>query len=232
MESIRRTIGCGEINSTLLGKEICLSGWVFRRRDHGGLIFIDLRDRSGLMQLVFNPAFDKDAHTQAHQLRSEYVITVCGTVVERTPETINAELPTGKYELQVTCLQVLNKAKALPFMLDEGQEVDEELRLKYRYLDLRRPEMYQKFALRNKVIFALREYLQSNGFLEIETPILTKNTPEGAREFLVPSRLTPGSFYAMPQSPQIYKQLLMASGMERYFQVARCFRDEDLRADR
>ena len=232
MQSIRRTIGCGEITSQVLGKKICLSGWVLRRRDHGGLIFIDLRDRSGLMQLVFNAAFDKEAHTQAHQLRSEFVIAVCGTVVERTPETINNDLVTGCYELQVTQLQVLNKAKALPFMLDDSQTIDEELRLKYRYLDLRRPEMYHKFALRNQIIFALREYLQQNGFLEIETPILTKNTPEGAREFLVPSRATPGSFYAMPQSPQIYKQLLMASGMERYFQVARCFRDEDLRADR
>lgn len=232
MQSIRRTIGCGEIKSDLLGKEICLSGWVLRRRDHGGLIFIDLRDRSGLMQLVFNSAFDKEAHTQAHQLRSEFVITVCGKVVERTPETINNDLATGRYELQVAQLHVLNKAKALPFMLDDAQTIDEELRLKYRYLDLRRPEMYHKFALRNKIIFALREYLQEHGFLEIETPILTKNTPEGAREFLVPSRATPGSVYAMPQSPQIYKQLLMASGMERYFQVARCFRDEDLRADR
>lgn len=232
MQSTQRTIGCGLVGSDLLSKKICLFGWVHRRRDHGGLIFIDLRDRSGLMQLVFNPDFSKSAHDTAHQLRSEYVIAVCGTVVERTPETVNNELPTGKYELQVDTLEVLNKAKAIPFMLDEAAQVDEELRLKYRYLDLRRPEMRKKFELRNNVIFAMREFFHNDDFYEIETPILTKNTPEGAREFLVPSRMHGGSFYAMPQSPQLYKQLLMASGMEKYFQVARCFRDEDLRSDR
>lgn len=232
MQSIQRTIGCGLVNSEHLAKKICLSGWVHRRRDHGGLIFIDLRDRSGLMQLVFNPDFSKQAHDAAHQLRSEYVISVCGTVVERTPETVNDELPTGKYELQVDTIEVLNKAKALPFMLDEAAHVDEELRLKYRYLDLRRPEMRKKFELRDTVIFAMREFFHNHGFYEIETPILTKNTPEGAREFLVPSRMHAGNFYAMPQSPQLYKQLLMASGIEKYFQIARCFRDEDLRADR
>jgi len=232
MQSIPRTTGCGLVTADLLGKEICLSGWVARRRDHGGLIFIDLRDRSGLMQLVFNPDFSKETHTLAHQLRSEYVISVCGKVVERTPETVNKELPTGQFELQVTDLKVLNKAKTLPFMLEEADSVDEELRLKYRYLDLRRPEMLKKLALRNDAIFAMREFFHKNGFYEIETPILTKNTPEGAREFLVPSRLHPGSVYAMPQSPQLYKQLLMASGVEKYFQIARCFRDEDLRADR
>ncbi len=232
MQSTQRTIGCGLVGSGLLSKKICLFGWVHRRRDHGGLIFIDLRDRSGLMQLVFNPDFSKSAHDIAHQLRSEYVIAVCGTVVERTPETVNDELPTGKYELQVDTLEVLNKAKAIPFMLDEAAQVDEELRLKYRYLDLRRPEMRKKFELRNNVIFAMREFFHNDDFYEIETPILTKNTPEGAREFLVPSRMHGGSFYAMPQSPQLYKQLLMASGMEKYFQVARCFRDEDLRSDR
>ncbi len=232
MQSIQRTTGCGLITAEFLDKKICLVGWVNRRRDHGGLIFVDLRDRSGLMQIVFNPDYSKEAHEQAHQLRSEYVIAVCGTVVERTAETINTDLPTGKYELQVTSLDVLNKAKTLPFMLDEADKVDEELRLTYRYLDLRRPAMRAKFALRNDVIFAIREFFQSNGFYEIETPILTKNTPEGAREFLVPSRLHPGSFYAMPQSPQLYKQLLMAGGIEKYFQIARCFRDEDLRSDR
>lgn len=232
MQSTQRTIGCGLVGSDLLSKKICLFGWVHRRRDHGGLIFIDLRDRSGLMQLVFNPDFSKSAHDTAHQLRSEYVIAVCGTVVERTPETVNNELPTGKYELQVDTLEVLNKAKAIPFMLDEAAQVDEELRLKYRYLDLRRPAMRKKFELRNNVIFAMREFFHNDDFYEIETPILTKNTPEGAREFLVPSRMHGGSFYAMPQSPQLYKQLLMASGMEKYFQVARCFRDEDLRSDR
>ena len=232
MQSMQRTIGCGRVSSDLLSKKICLYGWVHRRRDHGGLIFIDLRDRSGLMQLVFNPDFSKEAHDSAHQLRSEYVVAVCGTVVERTPETVNEELPTGKYELQVDRIEVLNKSKAIPFILDEASQVDEELRLKYRYLDLRRPEMREKFELRNNVIFAMREFFHKDGFYEIETPILTKNTPEGAREFLVPSRMHAGSFYAMPQSPQLYKQLLMASGMEKYFQIARCFRDEDLRADR
>ena len=232
MQSIERTTGCGLVTADYLNKDICLSGWVSRRRDHGGLIFIDLRDRSGLMQVIFNPDFAKEAHNRAHQLRSEYVISVCGKVVERMPETVNKELPTGKYELQVTNLTVLNKAKTLPFMLEEADTVDEELRLKYRYLDLRRPAMREKFALRSDVIFAMREFFHKDGFYEIETPILTKNTPEGAREFLVPSRLHHGSVYAMPQSPQLYKQLLMASGMEKYFQIARCFRDEDLRADR
>ncbi len=232
MQEIKRTIGCGLVRADLLGKKICLSGWVHRRRDHGGLIFIDLRDRSGLMQLVFNPAFSQEAHTLAHQLRSEFVVTVCGTVVERTQETKNKELPTGAWELQVDKLVILNKAKSLPFMIDEAHTVDEELRLKYRYLDLRRPVMRDNFALRNDIIFAMREFFHGNGFYEIETPILTKNTPEGAREFLVPSRLHAGSVYALPQSPQIYKQLLMAAGFEKYFQIARCFRDEDLRADR
>ena len=232
MQSIQRSIGCGLVNADLLGKEICLAGWVQRRRDHGGLTFIDLRDRSGLMQLVFNPDFEPEAHTAAHQLRSEYVIAVCGKVVRRTLETINKDLPTGQFELQVNKLEVLNKAKGLPFTFDEAHNVDEELRLKYRYIDLRRPEMRDKFSLRNKIIFAMREFFQNQDFYEIETPILTKNTPEGAREFLVPSRLNAGSFYAMPQSPQLYKQLLMAGGMEKYFQIARCFRDEDLRADR
>ena len=232
MQSFKRTTGCGTVSAEHLSQPMCIVGWVHRRRDHGGLIFIDLRDRSGLMQLVFNPDFSKEAHELAHQLRSEFVIAVCGTVVERTSETINEELPTGKYELQVNDLSILNKSKALPFMLDEADNVDEELRLKYRYLDLRRPAMQAKFTLRNNVIFAIREFYHDNGFLEIETPILTKNTPEGAREFVVPSRLHPGSVYAMPQSPQLYKQLLMAGGIEKYYQIARCFRDEDLRADR
>lgn len=232
MQKIERTTGCGQIDSTFLGKTICLAGWVNKRRDHGGLIFIDIRDRSGLMQLVFNPAFSSNAHIEAHTLRSEYVIAVCGKVVERSPETVNKELATGAYELQVEHLTILNTAKGLPFTLEEAEHVDEELRLKYRYLDLRRPSMRMRFALRNDIIFGMREFLYSDGFYEIETPILTKNTPEGAREFLVPSRMHAGAFYALPQSPQLYKQLLMASGMERYFQVARCFRDEDLRADR
>ncbi len=232
MQTFERTIGCGLVAKEYLGKTICLAGWVAKRRDHGGLIFIDLRDRTGLMQLVFNPEFDQKVHELAHQLRSEFVIQVCGKVVERSKETVNDQLPTGSLELQVDSLTILNKAKSLPFMLEEAHKVDEELRLKYRYLDLRRPEMHEKFVLRNNIIFAIRSFLQQDGFYEIETPILTKNTPEGAREFLVPSRVSAGHFYAMPQSPQLYKQLLMASGLEKYFQIARCFRDEDLRADR
>ncbi len=232
MQVFERTTECGLINEQNLDKRVCITGWVHRRRDHGGLIFIDLRDRSGLMQLVFNPDFSKGVHENAHKLRSEYVIAVCGTVVERSTETVNTELSTGKWELQVDELIILNSAKMLPFNLEDANVVDEELRLKYRYLDLRRPEMHKKFALRHQVIFAMREFLNSEQFYEIETPILTKNTPEGAREFLVPSRMHPGSFYALPQSPQLYKQILMSAGMEKYFQVARCFRDEDLRADR
>lgn len=231
MNYIDRTSACGGVNESHLNTEITLAGWVANRRDHGGLIFIDLRDRGGLMQLVFNPDFDKQAHAQAHTLRSECVIAVRGQVIERSPETINKELPTGKFELQVKELQILNKAKALPFSLDEDN-VDEELRLRYRYLDLRRPVMQQKLMLRNDIVFAMRYFLQHEGFLEIETPVLTKNTPEGARGFLVPSRVYPESFYALAQSPQLYKQLLMASGLERYFQIARCFRDEDSRLDR
>lgn len=232
MQRYERTVSCGRVGAEHLGTKINLSGWVNKRRDHGGLIFIDLRDRYGIMQLVFNPDFAKDAHDQAHQLRSEYVISVTGTVVERAAGTINNDLATGRFELRVETLTILNKAKNLPFTLDEAANVDEELRLKYRYIDLRRPEMHAKLVLRNNVIFALREFMHNENFYDIETPILTKNSPEGAREFLVPSRLHHRSFYALPQSPQLYKQLLMAGGMERYYQVARCFRDEDLRSDR
>lgn len=232
MQFFKRSAGCGEINVSFFKKHVDLVGWVHRRRDHGGLIFIDLRDRSGIMQLVFNPDFSAAAHKAAHVLRSEYVIAVQGTVVERSAQTINKELPTGKWELQVDKLTILNKAETLPFQLEEAGTVDEELRLKYRYLDLRRSQMQAKLALRNTVVFAMRQFFHDHGFYDIETPILTKNTPEGAREFLVPSRIHPGSFYALPQSPQLYKQLLMAAGMERYVQIARCFRDEDLRADR
>ena len=232
MQFFERTVACGLVKAEHLGKTITLSGWVNKRRDHGGLIFIDLRDRYGLMQLVFSPEFGKEAHEQAHQLRSEFVITVHGRVVDRTPATINSALATGQWELHVDKLEILSKAKTLPFTLEEAAGVDEELRLKYRYLDLRRPEMHAKLALRHQVVFAMREFLQQQDFYEIETPILTKNTPEGAREFIVPSRIYERHFYALPQSPQLYKQLLMAAGMERYFQIARCFRDEDSRADR
>lgn len=232
MQVSGRTTGCGLVNEHFLNKNISLSGWVHRRRDHGGLIFIDLRDRTGLMQLVFNTELSAHVHEQAQKLRSEYVIHVTGTVVERSPETINKDLATGKWELLVENLEILNASKPLPFSIETTDNIDEELRLKYRYLDLRRSEMHKNFALRHKVIYAMREFLNKESFYEIETPVLTKNTPEGAREFLVPSRNNPGTFYALPQSPQLYKQILMCGGMERYFQVARCFRDEDLRADR
>jgi len=232
MQPFERTTGCGQVSKKFLNQPIFLSGWVHRRRDHGGLIFVDLRDRSGIMQVVFNPDFNKDAHKIAGSLRSEFVISVKGIVVKRTPETINTEMPTGQLELQVQDLKILNKSKTPPFALEEAGNVDEELRLKYRYIDLRRPSMHDRIKMRHKVCLAARDYLDSQGFYEIETPVLTKNTPEGAREFLVPSRIHHGCFYAMPQSPQQYKQLLMAGGIERYFQIARCFRDEDLRADR
>jgi len=232
MECFERSAGCGRVTESFLNKKITLAGWVNRRRDHGGLIFIDLRDRSGLMQIVLSPDINTVAHAAGQALRSEFVVSVTGTVVERTAETINPDLFTGRFELHVDALTIHNKAKALPFALDEGDKVDEELRLTYRYLDLRRQVMVDRFKLRHNIIFAMRQFFHDQDFYEFETPILTKNTAEGAREFLVPSRVHKGSFYALPQSPQIYKQLLMASGMERYFQIARCFRDEDLRADR
>lgn len=231
MRYYNRTTGCGLINQSFLNKSVTLAGWVQRRRDHGGLIFIDLRDRSGLVQLVFNPAFSKDAHTLAHSLRSEFVILITGTVVERSAQTVNNEMPTGCWEIQITELTIFNKSKPLPFSLEES-DIDEELRLKYRYLDLRRPTMQRHLRMRDDIVFAMREFFHQEGFYDLETPILTKDTPEGARGFLVPSRVKAGSFYALAQSPQLYKQLLMAGGLERYYQIARCFRDEDLRADR
>lgn len=232
MEQVQRTVMCAQVAKVHLGTTIHLAGWVAKRRDHGGLIFIDLRDRTGIVQLVFNPETDKTVHELAHTLRSEFVIAVSGEVVERSTDTVNKDLATGSFEIKVTHLTILNPAKGLPFMLEEADNVDEELRLKYRYLDLRRTAMQKNFELRHKVFFAIREFLNTQNFYEIETPILTKNTPEGAREFLVPSRVKSGSVYALPQSPQLYKQLLMGSGFDKYFQIARCFRDEDLRADR
>lgn len=232
MACFERTIGCGKVTAEYLEKNITLDGWVQKRRDHGGLIFIDLRDRSGIMQIVFNKEMSKSLHDEANTLRSEYVICVKGKVTKRAPGTTNKELNTGELELQVDELNILNEAKGLPFSLENADQVDEELRLKYRYLDLRRLPMLNRIALRHKFIFALREFLNNQEFYEIETPILTKNTAEGAREFLVPARVYAGKFYSLPQSPQLYKQLLMAAGMEKYFQVAKCFRDEDLRADR
>lgn len=232
MKFFERTCFCGEITSQYIDKTVTLVGWVDGRRDHGGLIFVDLRDRSGIVQVVFSKSFSEEAFNVAHTLRSEFVISVTGTVVNRKPGTLNAELATGGFEVQVTTITILNKAKTLPFAPAQGEEVEEELRLKYRYLDLRNPLMTNRLRMRHEIIFAMREFLHNRGFYEVETPILTKNTAEGAREFLVPSRLHKGSFYALPQSPQLYKQILMAGGIERYFQIARCFRDEDLRADR
>ncbi len=232
MEFFERTTGCGQITAEFVGKTITLCGWVQRRRDHGGLTFVDLRDRTGIMQIVFSPEFSQKAHALAHEVRSEYVLSVTGVVVERIAGTVNKDLATGAFELQVKDLTILNKARTLPFALDDADQVEEELRLVYRYLDLRRPLMHERIKMRHQIVYAMREFFNAEGFYEIETPVLTKNTAEGAREFLVPSRIHKGSFYALPQSPQLYKQLLMAGGMERYFQIARCFRDEDLRADR
>lgn len=223
---------CAEVEEKEIGKELRLCGWVFRRRDHGGLIFVDLRDRTGVIQIVFSPEISAQTHEKAHNLRSEYVIAVKGILRRRPEGTENPELKTGNLELWAYELEILNSSKPPPFQIDEIEEVSELLRLKYRYLDLRRQQMQRNFLIRHKVTMAMRKFLDSKGFIEIETPMLTKSTPEGARDFLVPSRLNPGTFYALPQSPQLFKQILMISGFDRYFQIVRCFRDEDLRADR
>ena len=223
---------CAEVNEEEIGKRLSLCGWVYRRRDHGGLIFIDLRDRSGIIQIVFNPEISAETHKKAQEIRTEYVIAVKGTLRRRPEGTENPELSTGTVELWAEELNILNLCKTLPFQIDEKEEISEILRLKYRYLDLRRPKMQKNFIIRHQVTLYIRNFLSKKGFLEIETPMLTKSTPEGARDFLVPSRLNPGLFYALPQSPQLFKQILMISGFDRYFQIVRCFRDEDLRADR
>jgi aspartyl-tRNA synthetase len=229
---MKRTHNCGEVRVSDVGKKVDLLGWVHRRRDHGGLIFIDLRDRSGLVQVVFDVK-DKALHSKAENVRSEFVLAVSGEVVKRSPETANKTMPTGEIEIRAAHLDILNTSKTPPFEIaDPKVDIDETVRLKYRYLDLRKDEMRENLIFRHKVIKASRDYLDQNGFLEIETPFLTKSTPEGARDYLVPSRVNPGKFYALPQSPQLFKQLLMVAGMERYFQIVRCFRDEDLRADR
>lgn len=227
-----RTVHCGEVTKEHVGQEIVLNGWVQKRRDLGGVIFIDFRDRTGIVQIVFNPEHNKEAWELADKVRSEYVLVVKGSVVNRAPEAVNPKLQTGEVEVHISEIQILNEAKTPPFQIEDEIDVDEQVRLKYRYLDLRRPEMQRSLMLRSKAAKAFRDYLDDNGFVEVETPMLTKSTPEGARDYLVPSRVHPGEFYALPQSPQQFKQLLMVSGLERYYQIARCFRDEDLRADR
>lgn len=232
MAKLRRTTWCGEVKQDIVGTQVCVAGWVDRRRDHGNVVFINLRDRTGNVQLVFDPGFDASVMTVAQDLRLEYVVIAQGTLVEREAAAINDKIPTGHYEIKVNVVELYAKSEPLPFQLEGAEKVTEELRLKYRYLDLRRPAMHRMIKLRHELTFAMREYMNGLDFYEIETPSLSKSTPEGARDFLVPSRMNKGTFYALPQSPQIYKQLLMAGGMERYFQIARCFRDEDLRSNR
>ena len=228
-----RDAWCGQVLPDRVGGEVRVAGWVHRRRDHGGLVFIDLRDRTGLVQLVFNPDEAGEAFELGHKLRAEDVLTASGSVVERSAETVNPDMATGEVEIVVAAAELLSDADTPPFEIESfSGEVSEEMRLKHRYLDLRRDRMREAMELRHRITSAMREFLSGEGFLEIETPVLTRSTPEGARDFLVPARLQKGSFYALPQSPQLFKQLLMIGGFERYFQIARCFRDEDLRADR
>jgi aspartyl-tRNA synthetase len=231
-ENQKRTHYCSHVSEEDLGKEVTVLGWVHRRRDHGGVVFVDLRDRSGLVQAVFNPQESPAAHEKADTLRSEYVIGVTGLVRRRPEGMQNPKMKTGTIEVMASSLSIFNKCRMLPFNLDEEQEVDEALRLRYRYLDLRKTTLQTNLLMRHRAAKLTRDYFDERGFLEIETPFLTRSTPEGARDYLVPSRVNPGSFYALPQSPQLFKQLLMIGGMDRYFQIARCFRDEDLRADR
>lgn len=232
LKGYKRTHNCGSLSSEDEGKEVTIMGWVQKRRNHGGVIFIDLRDRSGFVQIVFNPDISEDTFDKADQLRSEYVIAVKGTVRKRPEGNINKELSTGTIEIEGHQMRILDEAETTPFEIEDNVSPGENLRLKYRYLDLRRPMMKEMMKLRHRVVKKVRDFLDEKDFWEIETPLLTKSTPEGARDYLVPSRISPGHFYALPQSPQLFKQLLMVSGMEKYFQIAKCFRDEDLRANR
>ena len=227
-----RTHRCGELKKAHVGQTVVLDGWVHRRRDHGNVIFIDLRDRFGVAQIIFNQEVNAAAHKRAHELRSEFVVSVTGKVVLRPEGSANPDLSTGEIEVMAQAVEILNDAETPPFVIEDEADVTEALRLKYRYLDLRRPKMQRLLRLRHDVTQQVRTFLNGQGFLEIETPMLTKSTPEGARDYLVPSRVNPGSFYALPQSPQLFKQILMVSGADRYYQIARCFRDEDLRFDR
>ena len=227
-----RTHTCGELTAQHIGNTVTLVGWTNKWRDHGGVVFIDLRDRSGIVQIVFSPEIDRELHGAAHRIRNEFVLQVEGKVRERPEGTVNKSIPTGEVEVVVNVLTVLNECKPLPFMVDDETDASESLRYRHRYLDLRRPLIQKNIVIRHRASKAFREYLDNEGFLEIETPMLTKSTPEGARDYLVPSRTNPGHFFALPQSPQIFKQILMVSGLEKYYQIVKCFRDEDLRADR
>ncbi|GAI00304.1 unnamed protein product, partial [marine sediment metagenome] len=232
MGSWKKTHSCGELSKNNIGKEVILMGWAQSRRDHGGLIFIDLRDREGISQIVFDPKDSAEAHKKAHIIKNEYVLAVKGKVVSRLAGSENSNMPTGEIEIKARKVKILNASDTLPFNIDDKIEINDNLRLKYRYLDLRRLRMHKNLYLRHQTCMAIRNYLSNMGFLDIETPFLTKSTPEGARDYIVPSRVNPGKFYALPQSPQLFKQLLMVAGFEKYFQIVRCFRDEDLRADR
>jgi aspartyl-tRNA synthetase len=229
---MRRTHHCNALDAGAIGTEVVLMGWVQRRRDHGGVIFVDLRDREGLTQVVFNPELDGAVHDKAHAIRSEFVLAIRGQVAHRPDGMVNSKLKTGEIEVLVSELKILNQAQTPPFLIEDTVEVNENLRLQHRHLDLRRPQLQRNIIARHKASMAVRNYLNANGFLDIETPVLTKSTPEGARDYLVPSRVSQGQFFALPQSPQLFKQLLMMSGFDKYYQIVRCFRDEDLRADR